>query len=113
MTNLDNQIEIAKLERLIKIQECLFQASKKVVRLKSNLDSKDWFLFNRNEAKHDLEIAQMASDRLFAYYAKKVFALASHTSRMATQRQLAKMPTSKQILEPIESICNEFLTKKQ
>ncbi len=34
-----------------------------------------------------IEFAKLANDRLFAYYAKHVFELASHTSRVATQMQ--------------------------
>lgn len=112
---LNIETETAKHERLIKVLDMIRKCdqvieseSKFFATPESKLQFSKWLFESKHEWMVRIRLKIAVRNRISAYYAKQVFAMASNAYNVVTLEMKPQMPTVEEFMKPFEVICNDY-----
>lgn len=116
---LNTEVEIAKHERLIKVLEMIRKCDEHIVRESRHIHTSEnqgmwtkWLFENKAAWMERLRFKIAVRNRLSAYYAKQVFAMASNAYNTVTI-EMKPQTTVDELMQPFQTICEDYKQSHQ
>ena len=113
-------LETAKHERLIKLLDMIRKCDEYIERESKFIDMPEargwqskWLFQSKEKWMENLRFKIAVRNRISAYYAKQVFALASNAYNTITLELKPQMPTVAEFMQPIATICEDYKQRQQ